>query len=99
MAALGNVKEITVYINSGGGDVFAAQTIGNMLERNGATVIAHIDGLCASAATKALRKLAIAASSATHTGIDFFMQMPIGDFLDTCKDIQEMQEQWRKAMH
>ena len=39
------------YINSGGGDVFAAQTIGNMLERNGATVIAHIDGLCASAAT------------------------------------------------
>lgn len=51
LAALGNVKEITVYINSGGGDVFAAQTIGNMLERNGATVIAHIDGLCASAAT------------------------------------------------
>lgn len=45
------MKEITVYINSGGGDVFAAQTIGNMLERNGATVIAHIDGLCASAAT------------------------------------------------
>lgn len=31
--------------------MFAAQTIGNMLERNGATVIAHIDGLCASAAT------------------------------------------------
>lgn len=51
LAALGNVKEITVYINSGGGDVFAAQAIGNMLERNSATVIAHIDGLCASAAT------------------------------------------------
>lgn len=49
--ALGNVQEIEVYINSGGGDVFAAQTIGNMLERNSATVIAHIDGLCASAAT------------------------------------------------
>lgn len=49
--ALGNVQEIAVYINSGGGDVFAAQTIGNMLERNGATVVAHIDGLCASAAT------------------------------------------------
>lgn len=52
-----------------------------------------------SGGAKALRKLAIAASSATHTGIDFFMQMPIGDFLDTCKDIQEMQEQWQKAMH
>lgn len=51
LAALGSVKEITVYINSGGGDVFAAQAIGNMLERNSATVIARIDGLCASAAT------------------------------------------------
>ena len=51
LAALGDVKEITVYINSGGGDVFAAQAIGNMLKRNSATVIAHIDGLCASAAT------------------------------------------------
>lgn len=51
LADLGSVKEITVYINSGGGDVFAAQAIGNMLERNSATVIAHIDGLCASAAT------------------------------------------------
>lgn len=48
---LGNVKEITVYVNSGGGDVFAAQAIGNMLERNSATVTVHIDGLCASAAT------------------------------------------------
>lgn len=42
LAALGDVKEITVYINSGGGDVFAAQAIGNMLERNSATVTAHI---------------------------------------------------------
>lgn len=45
LAALGDVKEITVYINSGGGDVFAAQAIGNMLERNAATVTAHIDGV------------------------------------------------------
>lgn len=51
LANLGNVKEITVYVNSGGGDVFAAQAIGNMLERNSATVTVHIDGLCASAAT------------------------------------------------
>ncbi len=48
---LGNVDTITVRINSGGGDVFAATTIGNMLEQNGATVTAMIDGLCASAAT------------------------------------------------
>lgn len=49
--ALGAVSEITVRINSGGGDVFAAQTIGNLLESNTARVTAHIDGLCASAAT------------------------------------------------
>ena len=48
---LGAVTEITVRINSGGGDVFAAQTIGNLLEQHSATVTARIDGLCASAAT------------------------------------------------
>lgn len=49
--ALGAVAEITVRINSGGGDVFAAQTIGNLLEQHSANVTARIDGLCASAAT------------------------------------------------
>ena len=49
--ALGAVTEITVRINSGGGDVFAAQAIGNQLEQHSATVTAKIDGLCASAAT------------------------------------------------
>lgn len=49
--ALGAVAEITVRINSGGGDVFAAQTIGNLLEQHSAAVTARIDGLCASAAT------------------------------------------------
>lgn len=49
--ALGAVDEITVRINSGGGDVFAAQTIGNLLEDHPAVVTAKIDGLCASAAT------------------------------------------------
>lgn len=48
---LGTVSRITVRINSGGGDVFAAQTIGNLLEQNAAEAVAHIDGLCASAAT------------------------------------------------
>jgi ATP-dependent protease ClpP protease subunit len=48
---LGTVNEIAVHINSGGGDVWAAQAIGNMLERNSAHVTAYIDGVCASAAT------------------------------------------------
>lgn len=51
LAALGDVDEIVVRINSGGGDVFAAQTIGNKLEDHPATVTAKLDGLCASAAT------------------------------------------------
>lgn len=49
--ALGVLSEITVRINSGGGDVFAAAAIGNLLEQNPAIVTAKIDGLCASAAT------------------------------------------------
>lgn len=51
LAGLGALDEITVRINSGGGDVFAAQAIGNQLESSGAAVTAKIDGLCASAAT------------------------------------------------
>lgn len=51
LAGLGAVSNITVRINSGGGDVFAAQTIGNLLEQHQATVTARIDGVCASAAT------------------------------------------------
>ena len=50
LAGLGALDEITVRINSGG-DVFAAQTIGNQLEQHPAAVTAKIDGLCASAAT------------------------------------------------
>lgn len=49
--ALGALTSLTVRINSGGGDVFAAQTIGNLLEQHTAQVTARIDGLCASAAT------------------------------------------------
>lgn len=51
LAALGAVRSIAVRINSAGGDVFAAQSIGNQLEQCGAEVTAHIDALCASAAT------------------------------------------------
>ena len=50
LAGLGALDEITVRIISGG-DVFAAQAIGNQLEQHPAAVTAKIDGLCASAAT------------------------------------------------
>ena len=51
LAGLGTVSNITVRINSGGGDVFAAVEIGNLLEQHPATVTARIGGVCASAAT------------------------------------------------
>lgn len=51
LEALGAVSNITVRINSGGGDVFAAVEIGNLLEQHPANVTARIGGVCASAAT------------------------------------------------
>ena len=44
-------KDITVRINSCGGDVFAAQAIYNQLRAYSGTVNVVIDGICASAAT------------------------------------------------
>lgn len=49
--ALGQITTLTVRINSPGGDVFDALAIHNALSRHPARVVAHIDALCASAAT------------------------------------------------
>lgn len=51
LAALGQVDELTIRINSGGGDVFTAQAIYNVLRHYNTHKIAIIDGLAASAAT------------------------------------------------
>jgi ATP-dependent Clp protease protease subunit len=51
LKAMGNVDEITVRINSGGGDVFAGVAIHSMLKRHTATVTVYIDGLAASIAS------------------------------------------------
>lgn len=49
------VRNFNIYINSGGGSVFASSTLVSMLKRfresTGAKIHAYIDGLCASAAT------------------------------------------------
>lgn len=49
--ALGDIKTLNIMINSGGGDVFAAQAIHSMLRRHPANKVVYIDGLAASAAT------------------------------------------------
>lgn len=51
---LGEGSTLNIYINSGGGSVFAASTMVSMLKRareRGAKIITHIDGLAASAAS------------------------------------------------
>lgn len=51
---LGNIKNLNMYINSPGGDVFVASTMISMLNRfkqNGKTINAFVDGLSASAAS------------------------------------------------
>lgn len=48
---IGAVDEITVRINSGGGDVFAAVAIYTRLKEHTANIAVKIDGWCASAAT------------------------------------------------
>lgn len=50
LEAMGRITDLTLYINSTGGDVFAAQTMHNVLKRHNAKVTGVIDGLCASSA-------------------------------------------------
>ena len=51
LKALGDVTDITLRINSPGGDVFDGVTIHNAIKTHKATVTAHVDGLAASAAS------------------------------------------------
>lgn len=51
LKAIGDCSKITVYINSGGGDVFAANAIYSQLKKHKANICVEIEGICASAAT------------------------------------------------
>ena len=44
-------KNLTLYINSNGGDVFSGTAIYNMLKRHDGRIKAHVDGLAASIAS------------------------------------------------
>ncbi len=48
---LGNISTLNIYINSGGGDVFAGQAIYSMLKRHKAQKKVYVDGLAASIAS------------------------------------------------
>ena len=49
--SLGDIENLNIYINSGGGDVFAGQAIYTMLKRHKAFKTVYIDGLAASIAS------------------------------------------------
>lgn len=49
--ALGDIQTLNIYINSGGGDVFAGQAIHSMLKRHAAEKVVYVDGLAASIAS------------------------------------------------
>ncbi len=52
LKALGDIKTLNIYVNSGGGSVFAGQAIYNIIKRHKAgTKNAYIDGLAASIAS------------------------------------------------
>lgn len=51
IAAVGDAPVLNVRISSPGGDVFESRIIMNAIKRFAGKTIAHIDGLCASAAT------------------------------------------------
>lgn len=48
---INNLSEVNIYINSPGGSVFAGLAIYNMLSRNKAKKIVHVDGVAASIAS------------------------------------------------
>lgn len=51
LQALGDIKELRIYINSPGGDVFAGSAIYSILSRHSARKVVYVDGLAASAAS------------------------------------------------
>ena len=51
LKALGDVKKITVRLNSVGGDVFQGWAIYNLLKQHKAEITVHIDGIAASIAS------------------------------------------------
>lgn len=69
LAQVGDAQVLHVYINSPGGDVFEGRAIMAALARFAGKKIAHIDSLCASAATS----IALACNEVEITEGAFFM--------------------------
>jgi len=69
LAGISDVEQLDVYINSPGGDVFEGRAIMAALGRFAGKTVAHIDSLCASAATS----IALACNEVEMSDGAFFM--------------------------
>lgn len=98
LKALGDVSEITVRINSGGGDVFAAFAIYSRLKDHPANITVKIDGWAGSAATivaMAGDKIMIpaAANFMVHNPsmgvLGYYQAQDLRHFADECDTIKD----------
>lgn len=69
MAQIGDASVLHIHINSPGGDVFEGRAIMAAIKRFGGKTVAHIDSLCASAATS----IALACNEVEMSEGAFFM--------------------------
>lgn len=69
MAQIGDASVLHIHINSPGGDVFEGRAIMAAIKRFGGKTVAHIDSLCASAATS----IALACNEVEMSDGAFFM--------------------------
>ena len=77
---------IKLRINSGGGNVFTAMSLYSLLKTSGKKIIAHVDGVCASAATF----LPCAAEKVIMTvGGQFMIHDPLTSIYGNAKDMRK----------
>lgn len=84
-----NAKRINVYINSGGGEVFAAVTMAQQLKKHKAEVHTYVEGMCASAAT-----LIAMSGDVRHMSISglYMIHLPSGCFRGNRMDLDKGKE-------
>ena len=89
-----DAKRINVFINSGGGEVFAAVTMAQTLKHHNAEVHTYVEGLCASAAT--LIALAGDVRHMSNSGL-FMIHLPSGSFRGNRMDLDKGKEVLEKV--
>lgn len=84
-----NVTRINVFINSGGGEVFAAVTMAQQLKQHPAEVHTYVEGICASAAT-----IIAMSGDVRHMSISglYMIHLPSGSFRGNRIDLDKGKE-------